>query len=315
MLESLPPEILDIVLRQLGARSLCLLVCVSRGLCTAVAETPLRVTLVPGQGSCTRKWLLDPKVQRRVVVLCVRRGSLPHSFVYPRLTNLRVLDVAFSFVPARLLASFSALSNLRILRLHRLSTADSAIFSTRTFAGLVHLAELAITIWPDSWALVCVEDLPASLQSLSIRHAPAMLVITLKVPAVVLSASVAIEFVVPMLAGVEHVSLECDETVIELSRTVDGRSRPRSMSVKCPGNLSLSELACVAPSLRVLKMSADVLFVAAAEFETLEDVELHAAVGLGISKSGPLPRAMRMRTTLGGVVYDFKGAIERYRQS
>jgi hypothetical protein len=145
MLHDLPPEVLDIVLRQVGARSLCRLACVSKGMLRAVGGAPLRVTLRPGQGSVARRWLLDPKVQRRVVVLCVRRGSLPHSFVYPTLKNLRVLDVAFSFVPPRLLDAFARVTTLRTLRIHRLGTMGSGVFSTRAFEALVALEELALT--------------------------------------------------------------------------------------------------------------------------------------------------------------------------
>ena len=315
MLDALPLEVLDIVLRQAGARTLCRLACVSKGMRAAVAGAPLRVTLAPGQGSYARRWLLDPKVQRRVVVLCARRGSLPHSFVYPTLKNLRVLDIAFSFVPHRFLDSFVKISTLRVLRLHRLSTAGCAVFSTRVFAALVRLEELALTFRPESWALVCVEALPASLRSISIRHAPAMMVGALDGPTVVLDASLILEFLRPMGPGVADASLECGDEVIDIAKAVDGGSRPRRLRVKCPGNLTLADLACVGPSLRVLRLAADVLFVAAAEFEALEDVELDAAVGLGIRKSGPLPPALALRATLGGVTYDFRGAIERYRQS
>lgn len=315
MLDALPLEVLDLVLRQVGARSLCRLACVSRGMLAAVAGTPLRVTLAPGQGSCARRWLLDPKVQRRVVVLCVRRGSLPHSFVYPSLKNLRVLDVAFSFVPARLLDSFARVTTLRTLRIHRLSTAGSAAFSTRAFAALIHLQELALTFRPESWAVVCVDALPASLRKLSIRHAPAMLVNeALEVPVVVLGAFLILEFLIPMGPGATDVSLESAEEAILLSNAVDGGSRPRSLRVKCPGSLALADLACVGPSLRILKMEADVLSVAATEFGALEDVELDAAAGLIIRKSGPLPPALALRATLGGVRYDCRGAIERYVQ-
>lgn len=316
MLHDLPLEVLDIVLRQVGARSLCRLACVSKGMLRAVEGAPLRVTLRPGQGSVARRWLLSPGVQRRVVVLCVRRGSLPHSFVYPTLKNLRVLDVAFSFVPPRLLDAFARVATLRTLRIHRLGTMGSGVFSTRAFEALVVLEELALTFRPESWAVVCVGPLPASLRKLSIRHAPAMLVDqALNVPVVLLDAFLTLEFLVPMGPGATDVSLECAEEPIQLSKAVDAGSRPRSLRVKCPGNLSLADLACVCPSLRAVKMVSEVLFVSAAEFGALEEVELDATVGLGIRKSGPLPPSLvALRATLGGVAYDLRGAIERFRQ-
>lgn len=314
MLLELPPEILDIVLRQLGARSVCRLACACKGLAAAAAGAPLRVTLHPRQGSAVRRWMLDPKVQRRVVVLAARRGSLPHSFVFPRLSELRVLDVAFSYVPARTVAAMAAVASLRALRLHRVASWET-VFATRVFSALSRLEELALTFRSDSWSLVCVDSVPATLRELSIRCAPALLVCSaLEVRRVRLEAALSLEFLAAAGAGVREMSLACDEEVIDIGKALCGPGID-SLSVACPGNLSLSSLAPVRASLRALHLNTDMLFAAADELGggVLEEARIEVAVGLGILKSGPLPPSLKLRATLGDLKFDFRGAMQRQR--
>ena len=314
MLGNLPAGVLDIVLRQLGARSLCRLACTSKGMGAAVAQAPLRVTLHPRQGAATRRWMLDPKVQCRVVVLTVRRGSLPHTFVYPRLSALRVLDMAFTYVPMRTVHAVAAVTSLRTLRLHRVSAWDTAVFGTSVFAPLVHLEELAVTFRSESWTLVCVDALPATLRELSIRHAPAMLVCArLDVPKVRLEAGLSLEFMVPAGPGARDVSLACEDEAIDLGKAFDAPG-VRALSVACPGSVSLSSLAAIKPTLRTLAINTDMLFLVASELAELEDARFDVAVGLGIKESGPLPPSLTLRATLGDLKFDFRGAVERYRQ-
>jgi hypothetical protein len=174
-MDSLPADVMRLVMAKLGTRSLLCLASTCREYRDLAATVPLKACFTPRHNArLYQRWLTAEGVAERVEELTARRtawGPCPWLQCLPSLTRV---TIAFSRVTTQALVNVC--DTIQHLDVHRVRpNFGSSEFCTSVLGRLSRLHTLRLTFSP-GWDVVSVRGLPQHLRELAIRQAPLLLV-------------------------------------------------------------------------------------------------------------------------------------------
>jgi hypothetical protein len=319
-LGDLPVDIVRLVMRHLGARSLTCLASTCREYRDLAAALPLHVSLsreivetrlgryyaTGAYVHHTQQWMKLPHVAPRVRCVTARRTASGACTWLTQLRRLEHLTILFSRVTAA--ALLNAADTLRHLDVHRLRpTRTSRVFNTAVLGRLRHLRVLRLT-FDDDWESVVLQGLLGlrDLQELTLRRAPFLVVNSApRAERVTLHAELW-HSVGGALRPCRSLDVECDMSSVPLGSLLpDDLSGLQSLRVRCPNRSIVPRLRDMT-ALRALYLDLDALVLDPADLaDTLESLEVRVRFALGVAPAGVVPRPpalARLRAELEGAL-------------
>lgn len=303
-MQSLPSDVMLLVMANLGTRSLLCLGSTCREYRDLTAGVPLKACMTAHHNTRHyQRWLVSRGVAERVAELTAKRtawGPCPWLRDLPSLTRL---TIAFSRVTPGALVNVC--DSIKHLDVHRVApTMGAPDFCTSVLGRLSRLHTLRLTFAP-GWDTVTVQGLPQHLRELVIRQAPLLLI--RHAPRADRLGLHGCDGIVcgERLQSCVELDLGCCDASVPLAGMLpDDLSGLRTLRVDCPNRSTVPRLGEM-KSLRSLHLVFDSLVLTPADVPPRLEV-LEARVRFAVGAAGP---PVRRPATLAVVRTELEGAL------